>query len=626
MPITTYLGFSIFDDATGAAGQALTANFRKTADDMATANAAISALQSDKADAAHTHTIADITSLQATLDAKAAASHAHTIADVTSLQTALDGKALASHSHVIADITSLQAALDGKAATSHTHAIADTTGLQAALDGKSDTGHTHAQLHTQRTDTGTRASTWHLDSDATGPKLRHFGGALLIRNSADSAYANIMAHGGVFAGGLEASGTLGAYGGIWMDSAAITDIDALSIVWGTTAANALNFGGDVAIYRTASGQLTDSANTLLQPSATGTSSANPLTIIGCTGGSTTSANNGTGAGGAITVRGSAGGTTSGGNANGWGGAVTLIGGIGGVGTGASGGSSSGGAATVQGGQGGAASSGSAGAGGSVTIRGGVPVAGGTAGSVIIADSSSVTRMTVNASGLTMGTSTPIIFGAQTGTKLTLYPNDYGLAVNASEWCAFSGGSWAFRTSSGSGAIVTRINSPGDILVNRTALAATPADGISLSNGIAATSGAPVQMSPRLRLRGSAWKSNATAASQTHDWSIDCLPATGAAATTSALRFGVSNNGAAYSYPLTVSSDGRVSATGIDVQALNVASALTCPGGATFSGTVSVDTSPLYVKAGAEVFGYFYAANGIEVDGDIAMVGGGRSPT
>lgn len=51
----------------------------------------------------------------------------------------MDGKANATHTHVIADTTGLQAALDGKAATSHSHAIADVTGLQAALDGKQAT-------------------------------------------------------------------------------------------------------------------------------------------------------------------------------------------------------------------------------------------------------------------------------------------------------------------------------------------------------------------------------------------------------------------------------------------------------------------------------------------------------
>ncbi|HNZ62767.1 MAG TPA: hypothetical protein PKH23_00315, partial [Bacillota bacterium] len=53
-------------------------------------------------------------------------SHTHTIANVSNLQATLDGKAPASHSH-------------NYAATSHTHTIANVTSLQATLDGKAST-------------------------------------------------------------------------------------------------------------------------------------------------------------------------------------------------------------------------------------------------------------------------------------------------------------------------------------------------------------------------------------------------------------------------------------------------------------------------------------------------------
>lgn len=44
--------------------------------------------------------------------------------------------AASSHTHTIANVTNLQTSLDAKAATSHAHVIGDTTGLQAALDAK----------------------------------------------------------------------------------------------------------------------------------------------------------------------------------------------------------------------------------------------------------------------------------------------------------------------------------------------------------------------------------------------------------------------------------------------------------------------------------------------------------
>ena len=49
-----------------------------------------------------------------------------------------------SHGHVIADVTSLQTTLDNKSAAIHVHAISDVTNLTSSLAGKSDTSHTHA--------------------------------------------------------------------------------------------------------------------------------------------------------------------------------------------------------------------------------------------------------------------------------------------------------------------------------------------------------------------------------------------------------------------------------------------------------------------------------------------------
>lgn len=155
----------------------------------------------------HTHTIAQVTNLQSTLDGKAASSHNHAAGDINSgtfniarIPTGTTGSTVAlgnhnhsgvyapvSHSHAVADVTGLQGALDGKAATSHnhtldslsnvtissnssgellawngtawinrtiaeagvaaashTHTIANITNLQSSLDGKANTSHSHA--------------------------------------------------------------------------------------------------------------------------------------------------------------------------------------------------------------------------------------------------------------------------------------------------------------------------------------------------------------------------------------------------------------------------------------------------------------------------------------------------
>lgn len=51
------------------------------------------------------------------------------------------------HGHAIADVTGLQAALDARSLVGHLHAIANVTGLQAALDAKSDVGHLHDAIY-----------------------------------------------------------------------------------------------------------------------------------------------------------------------------------------------------------------------------------------------------------------------------------------------------------------------------------------------------------------------------------------------------------------------------------------------------------------------------------------------
>lgn len=124
---------------------------------------------------AHTHTIANVTNLQTTLNNKTDVGHSHVIGDITDLQTALDSKSGTGHGHVISDVANLQTSLDSKVDDTEltnyytklesdakyalkgdtggtvepaawgdiTGILADQTDLQTALNGKSDTGHTH---------------------------------------------------------------------------------------------------------------------------------------------------------------------------------------------------------------------------------------------------------------------------------------------------------------------------------------------------------------------------------------------------------------------------------------------------------------------------------------------------
>lgn len=86
-----------------------------------------------KAASVHTHSVTDVTGLQAALDAKAST-------------VALGTKADAVHSHSISQVTGLQAALDGKSATGHTHAISDVTNLQTSLNAKAGAASTGAAV------------------------------------------------------------------------------------------------------------------------------------------------------------------------------------------------------------------------------------------------------------------------------------------------------------------------------------------------------------------------------------------------------------------------------------------------------------------------------------------------
>lgn len=105
---------------------------------------------SSKSNAGHTHSIANITNLQTTLNnkvdtvsGKGLSSNDFTDALKTKLESITPtGQLMANWGDIagsIASQTDLQTALNGKASSSHSHVVSDVTDLQTALSGKAST-------------------------------------------------------------------------------------------------------------------------------------------------------------------------------------------------------------------------------------------------------------------------------------------------------------------------------------------------------------------------------------------------------------------------------------------------------------------------------------------------------
>lgn len=114
---------------------------------------ALESVASGKANATHSHTIANITGLQDALNGKASTSHGTHVSYSTTAPV-MDGTAStgtastvarSDHKHPVdtsrasqADLDALESVVSGKANTSHTHTIANITNLQASLDAKTN--------------------------------------------------------------------------------------------------------------------------------------------------------------------------------------------------------------------------------------------------------------------------------------------------------------------------------------------------------------------------------------------------------------------------------------------------------------------------------------------------------
>lgn len=93
-------------------------------------------------------------------------------------------------------------------------------------------------------------------------------------------------------------------------------------------------------------------------------------------------------------------------------------------------------------------------------------------------------------------------------------------------------------------------------VTRSAIGTTSSDGLVLTNASSAAAGAQ-QYSPRLRLTGQGWKTNATATSQTVDWIVENQPVQGAANPSTNLVCSSQVNAGGYTSRMVLTSGGNL---------------------------------------------------------------------
>lgn len=109
------------------------------------------------------------------------------------------------------------------------------------------------------------------------------------------------------------------------------------------------------------------------------------------------------------------------------------------------------------------------------------------------------------------------------------------------------------------------------------IGSTSTDGIILENDAPAAAGAQ-QFSPRYRVTGQGWKTNATAGSQTVDWIWEAQPVQGAASPSVNLVFSSQINGGGYTPRMTLDSSGALTlpnlASGVLTSASGVVTANT----------------------------------------------------
>lgn len=214
---------------------------------------------------------------------------------------------------------------------------------------------------------------------------------------------------------------------------------------------------------------------------------------------------------------------------------------------------------------------SAGSGGGLTV-GTTAIASGTTTRILYDNAGTLGEYTITGTGTTvaMATSptfvtditTPLIIGG-TGTTSTLtYKTTSGVGAVGADHIFLVGNNGATEAMRilNSGSIGIGTASPAsklDITTNGLGTAQTDTSGIVLANTTAATAGVTRQISPALRFRGHAWKTDATAASQTVDFRQFLSVAAGTSAASGEMVWYSSINGGTYSALMGIGSGGTL---------------------------------------------------------------------
>jgi hypothetical protein len=151
------------------------------------------------------------------------------------------------------------------------------------------------------------------------------------------------------------------------------------------------------------------------------------------------------------------------------------------------------------------------------------------------------------------------------------------------------GTFTGAVSGTSGTFSSTLSAVTTATLTRNNIIAVSNDGIVSTNTTAATVGVPVQISPRIRLSGTAWNTTPTAASNTINWAIENIPISGAVPSSS-LRFNFDRNGTGYSNVFSLLSGGNLGLGVLTPTArLNLA-----------AGTATANTAPLKFTAGTNL--------------------------